>query len=47
MLRQIQAERNKGMQLALKPMHRPHGARVVAHLYHLYRDAREDEDLVS
>lgn len=47
MLRQIQAERNKDMQLALKPMHRPLEVRVVAHLYHLYRDAREDEDLVS
>jgi threonyl-tRNA synthetase len=47
MLRQIRAERNKDMQLALKPMHRPLGVRVVAHLDHSYRDALEDEDLVS
>jgi hypothetical protein len=47
MLHQIQAGRNKDMQLALKPMHRPLGVRVAARLYHLDRGAREGEDLVS
>jgi hypothetical protein len=47
MLRQIQAGRNKDMQLALKLMHRPLGVRVAVHLYHLDRDAQGGEDLVS
>jgi len=47
MLRQIQAGRNRDMQLALKLMHHLLGVRVAVHLYHLDRDAREGEDLVS
>jgi hypothetical protein len=46
MLRQIQAERNKDMQLALKPMRHLLGPRVEAHLDHSDRDARADEDQV-